>query len=197
MDKILTLKPLTQKVDRSPRRLQRRENPNAKHSAIMSDASLSLGESRPAVKSYSEKLRDPRWQRRRLEVLNHADFRCQICGSKIKTLHVHHSYYDDREPWEYPIGSMIAACEDCHETHHFKGGELAHKIEDLIGQIFSLERIASDKVHCALRRRIRVIQLRMGNARDEDIPALHAQAMRLQSQAVMRRHILERRVTHA
>lgn len=71
--------------------------------------------------AYIEKLRRPEWQKKRLAVLNHAKFRCQICGSKTNTLNVHHSYYSKgKEPWEYPTGSMIAACEDCH-------GRVIHK----------------------------------------------------------------------
>lgn len=66
--------------------------------------------------TYSDKLRDPRWQRKRLEVFQYADFRCQVCGSSSKTLNVHHSYYEKgREPWDYPNGALISACEDCHE----------------------------------------------------------------------------------
>lgn len=69
--------------------------------------------------SYAEKLRDPRWQKRRLAVLEHASFRCQICGSKTRMLHVHHSYYlRNKEPWQYPAGSMIAVCEEHHKLIH-------------------------------------------------------------------------------
>ena len=67
---------------------------------------------------YSEKLKDPRWQRKRLEVFQHAEFQCQLCGEDKKTLHVHHSKYDGREPWEYPLSMLICLCEDCHNQHH-------------------------------------------------------------------------------
>jgi hypothetical protein len=75
---------------------------------------------------YSEKLKDPRWQRKRLEVFSHADFQCQLCGEGKKTLHVHHSRYDGREPWEYPLGMLICLCEDCHKQHHKKPVPLAN-----------------------------------------------------------------------
>lgn len=66
--------------------------------------------------SYAEKLKDPRWQRKRLEVMSYADFRCQVCGSKDNTLNVHHSYYENgKNPWDYPTGSLLCACEQCHE----------------------------------------------------------------------------------
>ena len=68
---------------------------------------------------YAEKLKDPRWQKKRLKVLEHAEWRCQLCGAQHKPLHVHHSYYTKRkDPWQYPLGSLIAVCEACHEIIH-------------------------------------------------------------------------------
>jgi hypothetical protein len=68
--------------------------------------------------SYKDKLRDPRWQRRRLDVLNAANWTCQDagCKSNTKTLEVHHCYYlPDTDPWDYPTDAYLALCEDCHE----------------------------------------------------------------------------------
>ena len=65
--------------------------------------------------SYSEKLLDPRWQKKRLEILNRDNFQCQECGEQTKTLHVHHCIYRrDFEPWEYPEKSLVTLCCDCH-----------------------------------------------------------------------------------
>lgn len=70
-------------------------------------------------KSYSEKLRDPRWQRRRLEIMQHANFACEHCMSPDKTLNVHHKLYrKGRAPWEYADGELECLCEECHETAH-------------------------------------------------------------------------------
>jgi predicted HNH restriction endonuclease len=69
--------------------------------------------------TYAEKLKDPRWQKKRLEVMEYANWRCQICGGKDKTLHCHHSYYTrGKEPWQYPKGAIICICEGCHEKIH-------------------------------------------------------------------------------
>ncbi len=68
--------------------------------------------------SYSEKLKDPRWQRKRLEILDRDNFQCQQCGSTSKTLHVDHGIYDGREPWDYPSETLKAYCEDCHKELH-------------------------------------------------------------------------------
>lgn len=66
--------------------------------------------------NYSEKLKDPRWQRKRLEVLQRDDFTCLACGAKDKQLHVHHCYYvSGRDPWEYDSDSMLTWCKDCHK----------------------------------------------------------------------------------
>ena len=66
-------------------------------------------------RTYSEKLRDPRWQRKRLEVLQRDDFTCQECSSTTKTLHIHHLDYEKGfEPWDYPLDYLVTLCEDCH-----------------------------------------------------------------------------------
>lgn len=66
--------------------------------------------------SYSEKLRDPRWQKCRLKVLERDDFTCKKCGDKESTLHVHHKIYPDGlEPWDYEYKLLITLCEDCHQ----------------------------------------------------------------------------------
>lgn len=68
---------------------------------------------------YSELLQDPRWQKKRLEILEYAGWRCQICGAQNITLHVHHSrYIKNKKPWQYPNGSLIAVCKPHHEMLH-------------------------------------------------------------------------------
>lgn len=68
------------------------------------------------MSSYYELLRHPDWQRKRLEILKAADFTCTVCGSKEKTLSIHHSYYEKGlKPWEYPAESLHCLCDDCHK----------------------------------------------------------------------------------
>jgi len=43
---------------------------------------------------YSEKLKDPRWQKKRLKVLERDNWECKQCGEKEETLHIHHLLYD-------------------------------------------------------------------------------------------------------
>ncbi len=70
---------------------------------------------------YVEKLKDPRWQKRRLEMLEKASWKCEICMDDKNTLHVHHlSYRDRQEPWEYDDGELVVLCHECHEIIHGK-----------------------------------------------------------------------------
>lgn len=65
--------------------------------------------------SYADKLRDPRWQRKRLEILQRDGWTCQRCGTKIKTLVVHHRVYTEgKEPWEENNEHLTTLCELCH-----------------------------------------------------------------------------------
>jgi len=63
--------------------------------------------------TYAEKLKDPRWQKKRLEVLNRDFFLCKYCMDGTTTLHVHHLKYNG-EPWEAKSEDLITLCEHCH-----------------------------------------------------------------------------------
>lgn len=66
-------------------------------------------------KTYSELLRDPRWQKKRLEILSLDNWQCRNCSSKDNMLHVHHlAYRKDAMPWEYDNDALVTLCEQCH-----------------------------------------------------------------------------------
>lgn len=68
-------------------------------------------------KPYWELLRDPRWQKKRLEVMQEADFTCEECGAKDRTLNVHHKLYrKGADPWDYAQGELQCLCEPCHQS---------------------------------------------------------------------------------
>lgn len=68
-------------------------------------------------KSYSEKLRDPRWQKLRLKILERDEWACALCEGCDVTLHVHHKLYRaGADPWDYPENELVTLCHDCHET---------------------------------------------------------------------------------
>jgi 5-methylcytosine-specific restriction endonuclease McrA len=67
------------------------------------------------MSNYSELLKDPRWQRVRLKILERDKWQCQGCGEKEKTLHVHHKFYQvGFMPWDYNDEILITLCEECH-----------------------------------------------------------------------------------
>lgn len=71
-------------------------------------------------KPYWQKLKDPRWQKKRLEILERDKWSCQFCDrgelDEVE-LHVHHKGYKwGNEPWDYPNWNFIALCADCHKT---------------------------------------------------------------------------------
>lgn len=70
-------------------------------------------------KTYGEKLLDPRWQQKRLQIFQRDKFQCRRCGTKEKTLHLHHYIYEKgKEPWEAQDISLITLCTDCHKVEH-------------------------------------------------------------------------------
>lgn len=68
---------------------------------------------------YAEQRRDPRWQKKRLQIMERDGFKCISCDASDKTLHIHHAYYvKGRMPWEYPNFSLSTMCWECHEIAH-------------------------------------------------------------------------------
>lgn len=68
--------------------------------------------------TYAEKLKSPKWQKRRLQILERDNFTCTLCADSETTLHVHHlRYFKNRNPWEYEDGDLMTLCEDCHEFY--------------------------------------------------------------------------------
>lgn len=89
---------------------------------------------------------DPRWQRRRLQVMESVGFQCENCGSKDTTLNVHHKRYrGDQKPWEYEDWELACYCEKCHKKWH----DSMESLKDTIalsfnpGELFEFQRIAA------------------------------------------------------
>lgn len=82
---------------------------------------------------YSEKLKDPRWQRKRLQVFERDNWTCLSCNRTDRTLHIHHlKYSPGLEPWEYDLSLLVTYCELCHNTEHLIGEELNNSLLDII-----------------------------------------------------------------
>ena len=66
---------------------------------------------------YLEKLKDPRWQKKRLFIFERDKWICRKCHRKEKSLAIHHLIYlYGCDPWEYPDELLTTYCEDCHSN---------------------------------------------------------------------------------
>jgi len=94
--------------------------------------------------TYSDLLKDPRWQKKRLEILNRDDFMCCFCANCKETLHVHHCYYNKgKKPWEYEDSSLVTLCASCHaeESDYF------YRDKNLLTDALSVYGFTSDVFH--------------------------------------------------
>lgn len=86
--------------------------------------------------NYAEFLKDPRWQKKRLEIMQRDNFTCQYCGATDKELQVHHRFYlNGRKPWEYSNSALITLCDNCHAYAHLNI-EMKTDIGAKVGDIF-------------------------------------------------------------
>jgi hypothetical protein len=67
------------------------------------------------METYSEKLRHPLWQKKRLQILQRDEFACRECGDANTELHIHHlKYKKSRNPWDYENEDLLTLCKNCH-----------------------------------------------------------------------------------
>lgn len=94
-------------------------------------------------KKYSEKLRDPRWQKKRLKVLERDGWACRCCGDTENMLSVHHRrYIPKREPWDYPDELLVTLCSDCHNDERELRDEHEQGLLELLKDRFFVEEIS-------------------------------------------------------
>ena len=63
--------------------------------------------------------KDPRWQKKRLEILERDKFTCLNCLSADKELHVHHLKYQKNTPvWSVDDCFLVTLCTECHDHIH-------------------------------------------------------------------------------
>lgn len=93
--------------------------------------------------SYQQQLLDVRWQKKRLEVFQSAEWQCENCGEQSRTLHCHHRHYiKGRMAWEYDRAELQALCDACHTARH-KEEELFKRIESVTNAFGSSYGIAA------------------------------------------------------
>ena len=65
---------------------------------------------------YHEYIKSDEWKIRRSMALADARFRCRLCNSKEKTLHVHHRTYENLG--NETLADLTVLCEVCHSKFH-------------------------------------------------------------------------------
>lgn len=82
---------------------------------------------------YKDDLKTAHWQKRRLEVLEKANWLCEDCGAGGDTqLQVHHTFYQyGKKPWEYEDEFLMCLCEECHKQR----GEDEKVVRMLVGYL--------------------------------------------------------------
>lgn len=66
---------------------------------------------------YTEKLQDPRWQKKRLKVFERDGWKCTQCGNEKLTLHVNHLKYNNN-PWKTRMKYLKTLCKNCHQLEY-------------------------------------------------------------------------------
>lgn len=67
--------------------------------------------------TYSDQLKHPKWQRKRLEIYQRDNFTCLVCGNTERQLQVHHGVYiKGLMAWEYDNKYLHTVCDPCHKT---------------------------------------------------------------------------------
>jgi len=64
--------------------------------------------------NYSEILKSPKWQKRRLKIFERDSYTCQSCKDAESQLQVHHIAYTSN-PIETPDELLITLCDKCHQ----------------------------------------------------------------------------------
>lgn len=70
--------------------------------------------------NYSEKLKSPKWQKKRLEILQRDNFKCCLCSDEETELHIHHIKYTGPNPENAPNEDLETLCKDCHSLKTFQ-----------------------------------------------------------------------------
>jgi hypothetical protein len=89
---------------------------------------------KPKTSDYGELLRDPRWQKKRLKILERDNFTCRDTGATDEELQVHHCWYAKGPPWETPDAVLLTLSKSAHQRRQHAENE----IKELMGSICAI-----------------------------------------------------------
>lgn len=82
--------------------------------------------------TYQEKLKNPKWQKKRLEILERDNWTCTNCGDTENELHVHHEKYENQKnPWETSNDNLATLCKNCHFIFTFLPNDHVVKVMNM------------------------------------------------------------------
>lgn len=82
--------------------------------------------------TYADQLKSPKWQKKRLEIMERDNFTCTSCGDTESQFHVHHGYYEKGLMlWEYNNDTLHTLCFGCHSEAHSVLNVLKEQIGEL------------------------------------------------------------------
>jgi hypothetical protein len=89
---------------------------------------------------YWKQLKDPRWQKLRLQIMQRDNFVCFICCDSTSPLNVHHLEYDDAAEgaWDYMPDKLVTLCEHCHAYYHSLDQKGEFLVRALIIRFFAM-----------------------------------------------------------
>jgi len=88
--------------------------------------------------TYAEKLKDVRWQQKRLKIFERDNWTCRYCqlsdgGLHGESLHAHHLVYKwNFDPWDYHNDYIITLCSKCHENEEYDKKFFKEMIEKML-----------------------------------------------------------------
>lgn len=91
--------------------------------------------------TYLEKLRDIRWQKKKVEIQLRDEWTCQLCGDKTTSVQVHHLVYKG-EPWEIDNQFLVLLCEHCHTIVSYYKKTFNAEVHQIKKRIFKPHQIA-------------------------------------------------------
>lgn len=87
---------------------------------------------------YTDQLRMPRWQQRRLRIFERDGFACAQCGNTESELQVHHKdYFPGVKAWEYPDNDLTTLCKKCHSKENERESHEKYLLQSLKTNGFS------------------------------------------------------------
>ena len=79
--------------------------------------------------TYQDQIKSPKWQKKRLQVLESSKFKCDECQNTEKQLHVHHTHYrKGAKIWEYDNIELRCLCDTCHSLTHSIQNEILNSL---------------------------------------------------------------------